>query len=206
MSLAAVQARIAAIQSQFSGAPSAAITAAPSSTPASTSKSAPASGSAAASAPNFADVLAQAGVGQSLDAPKAAADWAAKLPPEARPFATQIEHAAEQAGIDPKVVAAVAWTESGFRPAAVSGAGARGLMQLMPATARGLGVNPDDPAQSLAGGARYLAQQLHRFGRLDLALAAYNAGPAAVERHGGIPPYPETRAYVGRVMQRLQSL
>ena len=133
-------------------------------------------------------------------------DWAARLPEAGKPWAAAIERAAEEAGVDPKLVAAVAWTESGFRTDAVSGSGARGLMQLMPATARGLGVNPDDPTQNLAGGARYLAQQLDRFGSVDLALAAYNAGPGAVAKHGGIPPYAETRGYVTRVLERLRTL
>ena len=137
----------------------------------------------------------------------AGGDWASRLPVAARPFAGAIAAAAQKAGIDPKLVASVAWTESGFNPAARSGAGAVGLMQLMPATARGLGVDPTDPAQNLAGGAGYLAAQLQRFGGdVERALAAYNAGPTAVTKAGGVPPYPETQAYVRRVMDRLASL
>jgi soluble lytic murein transglycosylase-like protein len=113
-----------------------------------------------------------------------------------------IARAAQANGIDPALLAAVARAESGFDPRARSSAGARGLMQLMPARARALGItDPDDPAQSLDGGARYLRQQLDAFdGDLRLALAAYNTGPSAVQRHGGVPPYSETLAYVPRVL------
>lgn len=86
--------------------------------------------------------------------------------------------------------------ESGWNPGAVSHAGARGLAQLMPDTARLLGVNPDDPRQNLEGGARYLRMMFDRFGDWRLALAAYNAGPGAVEQHRGVPPYRETTDYV----------
>ena len=130
----------------------------------------------------------------------------ANVPEAAKPWMATIEAAAREAGIDPKIVTAVAWTESGFNPKARSGAGAIGLMQLMPGTAAGLGVDPHDPAQNLRGGARYLADQLERFGSLDLALAAYNAGPGAVTKHGGIPPYAETQRYVATVLDRLRTL
>ena len=86
--------------------------------------------------------------------------------------------------------------ESGWHSGALSPKGAIGLAQLMPGTARLLGVDPHDPEENLEGGARYLRAQFERFGRWDLALAAYNAGPEAVERHGGIPPYAETVGYV----------
>jgi soluble lytic murein transglycosylase-like protein len=134
-------------------------------------------------------------------------DWAAALPAAARPYAGAIARAAAAEGVDPALLSSVAWTESGFRAQARSGAGALGLMQLMPATAAGLGVDPLDPEQALAGGARYLRTQLDRCGgRADLALAAYNAGPTAVRRHGGVPPYPETQAYVARVLDRYRQL
>ncbi|MGI9368082.1 MAG: lytic transglycosylase domain-containing protein [Ruegeria sp.] len=86
--------------------------------------------------------------------------------------------------------------ESGWNPTAKSHKGALGLAQLMPQTARLLGVNPHDPRQNLEGGARYLAWQYRKFKSWRLALAAYNAGPEAVERHGGVPPYAETQNYV----------
>jgi hypothetical protein len=93
-------------------------------------------------------------------------------------------------------------TESNFRPTAKSSKGAIGLAQLMPFTARHLGVNPHDPQENLEGGARYLSQQYRRFGNWRLALAAYNAGPEAVERYRGIPPYSETQRYVRAILGR----
>jgi hypothetical protein len=125
-------------------------------------------------------------------------------PPHAgRPPATA-EAAARRHDLAPELVDAVARQESGYRAAAVSRVGALGVMQLMPATARALGVDPHDPAANLDGGAAYLKAQLDRFdGRIDLALAAYNAGPGAVLRHGGVPPYRETEAYVAASLDRL---
>jgi Transglycosylase SLT domain len=112
--------------------------------------------------------------------------------------------AARRHGLDPELVMAVVSVESGFRPEAVSPKGARGLMQLMPRTAESLGVeNAFDPAQNLEGGARHLGQLLTLYGGdLAKALAAYNAGEGAVDRHGGVPPYRETRAYVKKVLER----
>ncbi|MFZ5591690.1 MAG: lytic transglycosylase domain-containing protein [Bacillota bacterium] len=111
--------------------------------------------------------------------------------------------AAAKYNLDPALLKAVARAESAFNPRAVSPAGAAGVMQLMPATARALGVeNVFDPRQNIMAGARYLRQLLDRFaGNLELALAAYNAGPRAVEEHGGIPPYRETRQYISRVLR-----
>ena len=111
---------------------------------------------------------------------------------------------AERYQVDPALVRAVIHAESGFNRLAISPKGARGLMQLMPATARGYGVtNPYDPKQSIDAGTRYLAGQLDRFGGdVSLALAAYNAGPGAVERFGGVPPYPETQRYVASILAR----
>lgn len=116
------------------------------------------------------------------------------------------EAAGARYGVDPALLEAVAWTESAFRPDVVSHAGAIGLMQIMPGTAAELGVDPRDPVQAVDGAARYLRDALDRFGDLRLAVAAYNAGPGAVASHGGIPPYPETTAYVVKVMDRYDSL
>ena len=120
-------------------------------------------------------------------------------------YAHTVAHVAERNGISPALLEAVVWQESRWRPAAVSPKGARGLAQLMPGTARELGVNPDDPLANLEGGARYLRLQLNRFnGDVERALAAYNAGPGRVLRVGGVPNIPETRAYVAAVLGRLQ--
>ncbi len=116
-------------------------------------------------------------------------------------LAPVIDPAAERYGLDSRLVAAVIWVESSGDPNAVSRKGAKGLMQLMPETARSLGVvDVLDPTQNVDGGAKYLKQQIDDHGDLSLALAAYNAGPTAVSRHGGIPPYKETKNYVRRVL------
>ncbi len=113
--------------------------------------------------------------------------------------------AARSHGLDQRLLEAVAWQESRGRMDAVSVKGALGVMQLMPGTAAEMGVRADDLADNIRGGALYLRRQLDRFGgSVPLALAAYNAGPGAVLRHGGIPPYRETRDYVARIMQRWQ--
>ena len=110
-------------------------------------------------------------------------------------------HSGDQ-NLDPKLVRALIQVESGYNHRALSNKGAMGLMQLMPGTANLLKVaNPFDPEENLRGGTRYLRQMLDRFaGRVELALAAYNAGPGAVVKHGGIPPYTETRNYVRRIL------
>lgn len=113
---------------------------------------------------------------------------------------TEAIRVAEQVGIPSNLFLALIRQESGFKQGSVSSAGAIGLTQLMPGTAEGLGVNPRDWRQNLVGGARYLRSQLDRFRDPKLALAAYNAGPGAVTKYGGIPPYAETQAYVQRVL------
>jgi hypothetical protein len=119
------------------------------------------------------------------------------------PYSNYINQAAEKYGVPPTLIAAVIKQESGYDKNAYSGAGAGGLMQLMPATARGLGVtNVYDPQQAIDGGTKYLAQQLKTFnGNISLALAAYNAGPNAVKKAGGnVPNIPETKGYVKSIM------
>lgn len=120
-------------------------------------------------------------------------------------IADLVKQYAKMYAIEEKVVHAVIAAESGGNPYAVSSAGARGLMQLMPETAAEMGVTDIfDPAQNIAGGTQYLAKMLNLFdNKLELALAAYNAGPNAVKEHGGIPPYPETQAYVRTVCASL---
>ncbi|HYF26455.1 MAG TPA: lytic transglycosylase domain-containing protein [Baekduia sp.] len=142
------------------------------------------------------------GVPAPLQPPPAAAGADPRVPYGALLAATARRH-----GVPVALFTALVWQESGFRPRARSRAGARGLTQLMPATARSLGVRRIyDPAQNLDGGARYLKQQLTRFRSARLALAAYNAGPGAVKRFKGVPPYAETRQYVARILTRERQL
>jgi soluble lytic murein transglycosylase-like protein len=156
----------------------------------------PAAAPAATSTSSFAGALAAAQSPQP-SAPVAGAGGDTS-------FDAQINAAATSNGIDPALLKGLVSQESGFNPSARSGAGAVGLTQLMPGTAASLGVtNPLDPVQSLQGGAKYLRQQLDRFGGDEkLALAAYNAGPGAVQKFGGVPPYRETQNYVTSVMSK----
>jgi soluble lytic murein transglycosylase-like protein len=126
---------------------------------------------------------------------------------EAGEYEALIEQAAARNGLDPAVLHGLVQQESGFDPSATSSAGAAGLTQLMPGTASSLGVaDPLDPAESIEGGARYLGQLMAQFGgNTEDALAAYNAGPGAVEQYGGIPPYAETQSYVSDVLANAQA-
>lgn len=122
------------------------------------------------------------------------------------PYADLFRAAASRYGVPENLLSAVAQTESGFDAGAVSPAGAQGLMQLMPATARGLGVTDSfDPGQAVDGAARLLRTLTNRFGSTELALAAYNAGPGAVLKYDGIPPYPETQNYVRNVLSLMKA-
>jgi soluble lytic murein transglycosylase-like protein len=189
MSAAAAIARVAELQSMLGLAPAAAT-----------------GGTAAPTA--FADALSSA-TSSTTAAPAATISLASATPatgvselPASVPYGAEITAAAKRHGLDPALLAGLIEQESGFNANARSGAGAQGLTQLMPGTAAGLGVtDPLDPAQSIDGGAKYLAEQLDRFGGdVARALAAYNAGPGAVQRFGGVPPYAETQNYV-RVVQ-----
>ncbi|WP_243137507.1 lytic transglycosylase domain-containing protein [Desulfofundulus thermobenzoicus] len=139
--------------------------------------------------------LSRACLGDGMEPSAASGE---QSPPSMEEMFNQV---AARFGLEPALLKAVARVESGFNPYALSPAGAQGLMQLMPATAAAMGVrDPWDVRQNLEGGARYLRSLLDRYhGNVTLALAAYNAGPGAVERYGGVPPYRETRQYIQRV-------
>jgi soluble lytic murein transglycosylase-like protein len=170
----------------------------------------------AAAAPAHAQVIEISASGEAMtfDGPTLFTDAApTPINPPKRASATErraaadpvnlLADAARSHGIDPALLQAVAWQESRGRMSAISPKGALGVMQLMPGTAAELGVDPRDVVGNVYGGARYLRRQLDRFGgSVPLALAAYNAGPGAVTRFGGIPPYRETRDYVTRIMGR----
>lgn len=128
----------------------------------------------------------------------------ATVPPQ---FVAAVNYAASTANISPTLLASLVWQESRWNPRALSPKGAMGLAQLMPGTARDLGVNAADPVANLVGGARYLRQLLDQFdGNVEKALAAYNAGPGRVRSAGGIPAIAETQAYVASIVRRISSL
>lgn len=146
-------------------------------------------------------VFTQDGVQTLAPAPQ---PLAAPSSPDVEAVRQQISTTATAYALDPKLVEAVAWRESRFHAGALSNKGAIGVMQLMPGTARDLGVDPRDPVQNIRGGALYLRRMLSEFdGDVRLALAAYNAGPAAVRKHRGVPPYAETQAYVTSILGRM---
>jgi soluble lytic murein transglycosylase-like protein len=125
-------------------------------------------------------------------------------PPVPAQFVAPLAQAAKAANVSPTLLSALVWQESRWNPQAVSRKGAIGLAQLMPATARDLGVNPTDPVANLTGGARYLRYLLDEFdGDVEKALAAYNAGPGRVRTAGGVPAIAETRAYVASIVRRI---
>ena len=203
--IAAVGARIAEIERRFAPPSSPGFAAA---LRAATAAAPPTDPAAAGARPEAATLAAQQvrSIPVATPRPGFAGAWASGLPPAGRAWAPSIERAALRAGVDPALLASLVWAESGFDPGVVSHAGAIGLGQLMPGTAAGLGVDPWNPEQNLDGAARYLAEQLDRFGSPELALAAYNAGPGRVAAAGGIPRIAETQAYVPRVMDHYRHL
>ncbi len=167
-------------------------------------------GPAAASLPAVAGLLAEpADLAEIPEAARfvperAIADLAAHGGHVPAGYASAVAELAASYDLSPALIEALVWQESRWRADAVSPVGARGLAQLMPGTARDLGVDPLDPLANLEGGARYLREQLDRFdGDLEKALAAYNAGPGRVIRAGGIPRIRETQVYVASIMGRL---
>ena len=164
--------------------------------------------------PNFSYTRTETGtplISDSGFAPSAAHSPVAKAPraaSRATQFDSLIEQHARANDLSPVLVRAVIEAESAFNPRAVSHVGAMGLMQLMPGTARDLGVtDPFDPDDNIRGGTKYLRKLLDRFDdNVHLALAAYNAGPGAVERYDGVPPYRETRSYVAKIGNRIKDV
>ncbi len=149
-------------------------------------------------------VFTDAGAAPIAPPPIARAPAPRGQPAERATVIRELNAAASQYQLSPELVEAVAWRESRLRHDAVSSAGAVGVMQLMPGTAAQLGVDQRDLSQNIRGGTAYLQRMVNEFGGdIVLGLAAYNAGPAAVRRYGGVPPYAETQAYVSAILDRL---
>lgn len=146
------------------------------------------------------DVLSDPSTGAASPATTGASTSSSSVPSDLAPL---FAASAQRYGVPENLLTSVAQVESGFNPNATSSAGAEGLMQLMPATAQTLGVDPLDPAEAINGAAQLLSSYLQTFHSTPLALAAYNAGAGAVEQYGGIPPYPETQQYVQAVMANI---
>lgn len=160
-----------------------------------------------ANAPQFAELVPPVGFPASGGLPpgfelQPAGNLAShSFPPEVQRWEPLVGSIAQRYGLDTEFILRIIEAESGGNPNAVSPKGAIGLMQLMPDTARALGVqNPYDPVQNIEGGVRYLRHLLDRFGDRRLALAAYNAGPGNVQRYGGVPPFPETIRYLQKIL------
>jgi soluble lytic murein transglycosylase-like protein len=204
MSIDATVARVAQLEAMLGLSPAGA----PVSTPAATGTSSTSSPSPTSFAAQLASVAGSPATAATSDpsltsaAPATGAAGATSGTPGAStPYAAEIDAAAKKYGVDSGLLRGLIRQESNFNPNAGSPAGARGLTQLMPGTAAALGVNPAIPAQAIEGGAKYLRQQLDKFGNDPAkALAAYNAGPGAVQRYGGVPPFAETQNYVRKVM------
>ena len=196
MSVDATVARVAQLEAMLGLSPAGA----PVGTPQTTTGTAPGSSDFAA---RLASVSAatQPSAAASATTGATAPAGASATPGAATPYAAEIDAAAAKYNVDPALLRGLIRQESNFNPSAGSPAGARGLTQLMPGTAAALGVDPSVPAQAIEGGAKYLRQQLDKFGNDPAkALAAYNAGPGAVQRYGGVPPFAETQNYVRKVL------
>jgi soluble lytic murein transglycosylase-like protein len=204
--MASVQARIASIESRFSTPAIQRPTAtAIGTTTAADQTTAPMSaGSSTEGA--FTEVYARA-LGTAASArPASSPLGGGGVLPAGTPYADEFTAAGQRHGISPTILAAVGFVESSYRPDAVSSAGAIGLMQLMPATAASLGVDPTDPASAIDGAARLLSSFRDRFGSIELALAAYNVGPGTVANSGGIAPGSQAERYVNKVLSTEQGM
>jgi peptidoglycan DL-endopeptidase CwlO len=206
--MASVQARIASIESRFGtqATPRQATPAQVDTTFATTpAVGQPATTYNADPAGGFTDVYARA-LGTDVARPAGNQFGGATTLPAGTPFAAEFVAAGERYGIAPTILSAVGYVESSYRPDAVSPAGAIGVMQLMPATAASLGVDATDPASAIEGAARMLSGLRDRFGSIELALAAYNVGPATIANAGGITPGSQAERYVNKVLSTEQGM